>query len=62
MNKESFGIFRNILVFERGSPKLIDWSIGCLFTMVFYIARILDKERVGAIGNNLGNTWELCLR
>jgi hypothetical protein len=52
MNIESFGIFRNILVFERGSPKLIDWSIGCLCTM----------ERVGAIGNNLGNTRELCDR
>jgi hypothetical protein len=37
MNIESCGIFRNILVFKRGSPKLIDWSIGCLCTMEFIL-------------------------
>jgi hypothetical protein len=47
MNIESFGIFRNILVFERGSPKLIDWSIGLPLYYGIYIVRILDKERVG---------------
>ncbi len=48
--------------FRKGISK-INWLVNTLpLYYGIYIARILDRERVGAIGNNLGNTGELCLR